>query len=444
MDVVRGLRPANGQDGFGFFMPAFTYENDGVAATIVDRPAEDAISRGFKIEGDEDETVLNEMDRLNATIHFTDAMRWARLYGASAILVLARDGRSLGQPLDLSKLQIIEDLVVYSGDMIQPETERYADPTVRNYGLPMRYRLSPMQGNSFVVHETRLIKFTGDPMPPSRKMSVLLPWQGRSCLEACRSDLARYRAGLTLSRQIMERKQQAVHAMAGLSELLASQEGQDLVRQKIALTDAVRGVLNGITIDGGPGNGVGDGDDYKIIDLSLGGIDSVMGEFRDALAGSSRMPQVVLFGSDVQGLGSVGAGEQGIYHALVKSIQERGVRPAMEEFAGMIWAQTSVPQSEPEKWRLVFSALWSPTEVEMADIGLKKAQERKTHMEAVQITLDSYLVSPEEAREAATMAFPELELDPAKVPEQPPEPDPNDTLPGGTGEGAGGPDAGAG
>ena len=411
MDVVRGLAPVgyNQQGLSSFHLPAYAYETDGLAAVIVDRPAEDAVSRGWAIEGDDNATIANELDRLDATIHLTDAIRWARLYGASAILMLTEDGAALDQPLDPGNLRLITDLVVYTGDTIEPETERYSDPRFRSYGLPVRYRLAPEHGGTFTVHESRLIPFRGDPLPRQARYGARLPWAGRSCLEGCQRDLDRYRAGLTLARQVFERKQQGVHQMAGLTELLATAEGTALVRAKIALTDSVRGVINGITIDGGPGNGVANsGDDYKIIDLSLAGIDSVLGEFRDAISATTRIPQTVLFGSDVKGLGSTGSGEQSMYHALVKSMQERSLRPAIESLAGWIWSQKAVPEAEPEHWQLRFNGLWSPTDLEIADVKTKEALARKVHMEAVVAMLDGQLVTPEEARDMARLAFPEL------------------------------------
>lgn len=421
-DVVRGLSaPIESQ--FQSFIPSYIYETDGIAAVIVDRPAEDSMSRGFTIEGDEGDFVLNEMDRLDASIHLTDAVRWARLYGASAILVLMQDGLPLSAPVDVTRIRQIDDLIVYGGDQITPESMRYNDPTMRSYGTPIYYRLAPVAGDSFVVHESRLIKFSGDPLPRNNRLATRLPWHGRSALDGCRRDLQRYRKGLALSEQIMERKQQAVHSMTGLAELLGTTEGKQIVMEKISMTDAVRGIRNGITIDGGPGNGQGEGDKYQIIDLSLGGIDSVIGEYRDALAASSRISQVVLFGSDIKGLGSTGTGEQGVYHSLVRSIQERDLRPAMEALAGLLWAQSVVPASEPERWRLVFNALYSPSDKEMAEVDQARANARARHMEAVVSMVTNYLVDPDEARKAAGLAFPEMELEKGKAPEPPEMPD---------------------
>ena len=48
------------------YTPDTIYATDGIAAVIIDRPAEDAVAGGFTIEGDENNDILNEFDRLDA------------------------------------------------------------------------------------------------------------------------------------------------------------------------------------------------------------------------------------------------------------------------------------------------------------------------------------------------------------------------------------------
>lgn len=418
-DVVRGLRPYT-DTGAAYTLPDELYQRDGIAATVVDKPAEDAMAFGFEIEGDEGDLVLNEMDRLYASIHLTDAIRFARLYGASAILMLVQDGAPMNAPLVPENVRQLDDLIVYEGSKIFAETDRYNNPAFRNYGKPIYFRITPNEGLPFVVHESRLIKFSGLPAGGHARFGVM-PWPGRSVLETCIDSIKRYRDGLRLAKYIMERKQQAVHSMTGLSEMLQSAEGKAIVQEKILMTDSVRGLLNGVTIDGGPGNGQGDGDKYTVIDLSLGGIDSVLGEFRDAISADTRIAQTVLFGSDVKGLGSTGTGEQSIYHSLVKNIQERDLRPAMEQLAAIIWAQRTVAASEPERWRIKFHPLFSPSARDVAEVDQMRANARKVHMEAVISAASGYLITQDEARLAANIAFPELELDKGKAPDFPDE-----------------------
>lgn len=429
MDLVQNYASTSQSQRYvGHYLPGLAYDADGIASAIIDRPAEDAVAPGFTIEGDDENIVSNELDRLGALLHLIEALRFARLYGASAILVLTEDGAALDQPLNPARLRTITDLVVYRGDAIQPEGTNYTDPRQRNYGMPEHYRLQPDHGDSFACHETRLIAFPGEPVSRSLRGVTGIPWAGRSALDGCREDLDRYRACLVLTRQIMERKQQAVHAMAGLTELIATAEGKTLVQEKIALTDAVRGLLNGVTIDGGPGNGQGIGDKYDIIDLSLGGIDTVLATLEIALCASARMTGPVLFGREIRGLGNTGEGAQSIYHGYVSSIRTRSLMPGVERLVRFIWAQQSLRSAEPKTWKVVANPLWSPSDKEVAEVKQIEAQSCKVSVEAVAAALDTGTISPEEGRDwLRETAYPALPQGPP--PEPMPEPVQEGSLP---------------
>jgi phage-related protein (TIGR01555 family) len=391
------------------------YVADGLAAMIVDRPAEDATARGFEIEGDEDGVVLNEMDRLDAGPVLTDALRWSGLYGASAIMPLVEDGLDLTDPLIPERVRLITDLMVYPSVCIKPNPERYADPRLRNFNEPVTYRVLSRFGGSFDVHESRLWGVPGDPLPRMLQNAYGLPWMGRSRLEACWTDLKHYRDGLALSRAIMERKQTPVYAMTGLAETLKEgKEGEEIVEKRLQIVDQVRSILTTLAIDGN--------DKYTIADSALGGVDHVLRDFKIALSASSGVPVAVLFGEEIKGLGSTGHGEQSIYHGRLKQLQERSVRPIMERLAALIFAQSSVPVREPEKWRVVFLPLWSPTEKEQADAALAHANARKAEAEGLNAYLSMQVIAPEEIRQIIKGAHPDYELEDA-MPEFPELPD---------------------
>lgn len=422
----------------GLFDPDEEYATDGLAQTIVDRPAEDAVSGGWTIEvedGEADGTdITNEMDRLNAGPVLTDGLRWARLHGGGAILMLVRDGRLLTDPLDLGRIEQVTDLIDYPATAITAGTQTYGDASKPNYGLPTHYQLEPKVGKPFLVHETRLLLLPGDPLPKGRASSQRLPWLGRSALESCWKDLSRYREALRLARAIMERKQQAVHKMAGLGEMLAADQDR-IVAKRLDLVDTVRNVFNSLAVDGE--------DDFVVNDSNLGGIDAVIREMKVALAGSSHMSIPILFGEPLTGLNSTGEGEQSIYHKLLRSVQERSLRPALERLVAVLWAQRSLPASEPEKWRVQWEALWSPSAKELAEADKLEADARKAQVEALDALLATSLITPEEGRAWLRRKMPDLELaeGPPPVPEMPNEPgDPGaGNPPQGGGQGRGNP-----
>jgi phage-related protein (TIGR01555 family) len=380
------------------------YAADGLAAIIVDRPAEDALSRGFTIVGDDDDTISDEIDRLDAIQHLTDAERWARLHGAGAVLMLVDDGLMLDQPLDLNRLRQVNDLMSYPASAISAETQRYTDPRFRNYGEPVWYKLQPRHGQPFIVHESRILPVSGDPVSYAT-VSQTLPWMGRSALEGCAADLRRYRDAMDLSRAVLERKQQPVYNMAGLAKTLLENEpgvGERIVASQLRNVDLTRGIFTTVAVDGD--------DKFSVLDAAVSGIDTLLNAFRIALAASTGVPVPILFGEGLSGLGNSGTGEQGIYHARLRNIQERSIRPALERLVSILWAQQAVGKAEPASWHIRFNPLWSPSEKEVAEAESTRATARKTDAEALLLLADGQILTPEETRSYAAKRWPELEI----------------------------------
>ncbi|KAG1214134.1 hypothetical protein G6F35_010205 [Rhizopus arrhizus] len=85
--------------GFGALDDLAMYAEGGLPARVVDMIPDTAVSRGVEITGDD--RICSELDRLKALPALADAWRWSRLTGGGAIVVVAKDGRSLREPLHL-------------------------------------------------------------------------------------------------------------------------------------------------------------------------------------------------------------------------------------------------------------------------------------------------------------------------------------------------------
>jgi phage-related protein (TIGR01555 family) len=399
MNVLNMMARTQPNSFAAFFDADRLYSADGLAATIVDKPAEDVMGAGFEIEGDENNDILNEFDRLDAIPIITDAIRWTRLHGGGAILMLLADGLPLTEPVNLARLRKIEDLMVYSSSAISPTSVRYTDPLRKNFGWPALYDVRPMQGNSFTVHETRLIKMAGDPLPYSTVLSRGLPWIGRSALESCYKDIERYRTGLCLSQGILERKTQLVHKMSDLGTMLSSGQ-DDVVAKRLQMADAARNIFTMLAVDAL--------DDVVLADTSVGGIDAIIRDFRVAIAASSRMPLAVLFGEHVAGLNANAQGDLSIYYDLLRGIQKRRLIPTIERLAKVIWSQSELSATEPERWLVKLNPLFTPQPADVADVENKRANSRKLTIEAVNVASQMGAWTPEEVRNATALAFPEL------------------------------------
>lgn len=376
------------------------YAASGLAARIVDMPSDDALARGFEIEGDENEDIEKELKRLNAALHVTEAMRWARLYGGAVIIVYAADGGLLDEPLNISTLQQITELRVYDATDVSPAAEAvYTDVSQPNYGVPSVYNIdAPDQGLYFRVHESRLIFFTGDPLPKrvaTARHNGLL-WRGRGVLEGCFDSVIRYEAGLKWAERMLERKQQAVYAMEGLSELLVNGM-DDQVSARVARVDMVRSVLNTVVIDGGTA-GVG-GDAYDMRDLNLSGVKDQIEQFQVAVSSDTGMPVTTLFGRSPAGMNATGENDQASYYRLCEHIQKNDAKPALSALIRLIMLQTAYKGARPAEWEVCFNPLWSPSDKEQAEARLARGKGDEAEANASQVYVAMGAITADEVRE---------------------------------------------
>lgn len=391
------------------------YNTDGIAQTIVDRPAEDALSQGFEIEGDEGEELLNELDRINAHAVLINAIQWARLDGAGAILMRLRDGLALTEPMDLAKIDSILGLEDFPASAIAPGPTRYTDPALMNYGLPKTYFLTPKNGTAFEVHETRLLKVPGDTIGWTGAITHSIPWMGRSALLSCYEDLMRYRDSVDLVPLILEMKQQPISKMKGLSELLVKKL-DDVVKSRLRMVDRSRSMLRTVAVDGE--------DSFEVADNQLAGIGETIRVLEKSLIASSKIHGAVLFGDEAKGIGNTGHADEGIYHGLLHRVQSRQAKPTLEALIIVVWAQRAFREKQPEKWRIKFKPLYSPTAKEVAEARKINAEARKTEFEGMEVGIRNHAMSGDEMREVISRDVPEWEIPSTPLPKLDPLDDP--------------------
>lgn len=366
--------------------PSLQYSRGGLYGRVIDLPADKAVSRGVEIKGDVDKQIDSELDRLNALGALADAIRWSRLTGGAGIILLADDGRS-NEPLDVNRLGKIEELKVFPLTAFTPLPDKYSDPTEKNYGEPTKYRVSTGFAN-FVVHETRIIPVAGDPLPMAVNQTSI-PWAGRSVADRVYPAIARYTESLEYANKILQRKQQAVYAMAGLADMIKNKL-ESVVQTRISLVDSVRGVLNTVAVDAD--------DTYDIKDTSLGGIKDVVGEQKVSVSTESGIPVTILFGESPGGMNATGDADFDGYHEMVEGIQKTRATPALERLVSLILAQTSF-KTQINEWTIIWPSLSSPTDKEVADVRKTNAEAEVKELEALDMVVGMGIISEEEAKE---------------------------------------------
>lgn len=394
------------------------YNTRGLAALIVDRPAEDSLARGFEIEEDEDEHLIQqELDRLHAIPVLVDAIRWARLFGGGVVLMLSDDSPSLEFPFDPDNSGEIIGLRDYAVPQLSVADGKYdEDPRSPNFGMPLHYLISPVRGQQFKVHWTRLLIVPGEPMALRGRMSANqtgIPWVGRSALNACIKELRNYYASLQWALRILERKQQGIYAMKGMAEVLETgDEGEKLIKDRLNLIDLSRSIMATVAIDGD--------DKYDILNLGLDGVQAVINEMQIGLSSSTNMPVTILFGRSPAGMNSTGTSDHQIYNTKVGQYQIRTLKPTLERFVRTLYGQRRLKAKQPQNWQICFEPLWLPTELEQAQAKKNEADAFLAEMQGLNLLIENQGMSAEELRKYLMHTRPNLGV---TNPTPPPLPD---------------------
>lgn len=363
----------------------FLYLRGGLFAAIVDKVADDAIAGSLTVG---DKTLDTEIERLQLTNHFAMAVRWARLSGGAVLMPIVSGGGLLDEPLDIDKVEHIEEFRVFGASQVIPYGNRYNDPSQANYGDPIHYTINTRQG-SFNVHESRLFTVSGAPIPEYWQPENIR-WKGADAVTQPYATLLELDRAIRYAGVLLERKQQPIYSMFGLQQLIQAGE-ECLVQQQIALVDTTRNMFNTVTID--------KDDQYAIVDLNLSGVTDVIDVYKEQLAAETGIPVAVLFGRSAAGMNATGEGDFRAYYDLLDATRAKQIKPALEKIVALLAVQKSLHEKPRDDWRIEFAPLFEPTAKETAEIDLMTANALKTKMESLSQVVDFGVVSQTQAAE---------------------------------------------
>ena len=368
-----------------------------LANRTISLPADEAVKNWISVPQDKNNNALSMLEDLNAEIHFADAVRWSRLFGGSGILMMVNDGRKIDEPIDESNISNIEELRVFDKTQIWwNEAVLYEDPSNVKYGKPQYYQINPMDGLPFMVHESRLLLFTGDPVPDYWRLSNN-GW-GKSSLQGLIEELTNNQHSMKLAITVMERKGQAILKLSGLTDVLdLGEDGDKAVKTRLDLIDMARSILNTIAIDAD--------DEFKIENLSISGMADLIDRFGFAYSAVSNIPFVILFGHNPKGSGLAQSGGTDLenWYNYVSQIQKRHIKNPLSRLIRLcMLAKNGLFKGKPiENWTLKFNPLWSPSDKEVAEANQLDADANFKNAQADSLMIQNKVVSVAECQRKA-------------------------------------------
>lgn len=366
------------------------YQNNGLFSKIIDRPAEEALKHGMEYnvsDADLREFLDDALDRLDWEEKAVTAIRWARLFGGSIIVMLLDDGGGLEEPVNWQDVRSVEELRVYERAIVQP------DPDTYRTGKAEYFDVSSTYGGTFRVHRSRCLVFKNGSLPEYGAAQQYYYW-GLPEYIRIHKDLSRALKTHTNAANMIEKSVQPVYKQRGLQNMLAGPNGDEMELKRLQVLDASRGIMNTIAVDM-------EGEDYDFKTFQMTGTKEILESTCNLLSAVTCIPQTILFGRSPAGENATGESDLENYYNFVEGIQKRMLKKNIRTLIKAI-VQAGVYDGSienPGSIKPTFNPLWSLSETEKATVELTKAQRAQVAAQTAQLYIDMQAIQPEEVRQ---------------------------------------------
>lgn len=274
------------------------YVEHGIVQTLVDQPVDDAFRAGFTLKTSQldanDIEQLQIYEQRNRVIErLMQAMKWARLYGGGAVLIITdQDPKTplnlaaIGPntPLDFRAVDMWELYYTYNNttpDLHEGESlDSIGGDTYDYYGQP--------------VHFTRVYRIEGKEAP-SFIRPRLRGW-GMSELERLVRSLNQYLKNQDVIFELLDEAKIDIYKIKGLNSALMSADGTNSIARRITMANLLKNYQAALTMD--------KEDDYEQKQISFAGLGEILLQIRQGIAADVKMPMTKLFGISAAGFSS--------------------------------------------------------------------------------------------------------------------------------------------
>jgi hypothetical protein len=346
------------------------YENDGLAAKMVDLPANDLTREGFEIEGMEGvdlEVLGSAIEDAGVLSLVSDLHRWGSHYGGAILGVAVDDGLPPSEPLDLTRVGAVRGFFVLDRHSLMPVVEGRKAPTaytiIADEDTPLEDR---------VIHASRVQRFAGVEVAPRRRPES--QWWGVPAMQRVWSRFRQLASCYDYGEGILQDISLDVFTIAGMTDAFAA--GHDeLVRARLRSMQLQKSALRGIALDAGA-NGR-PAETYTPQSRSVAGVHELILLYLQAFTAASPVPRSILVGETMGGLNTgSNSGEIRSWYAHCGAEQRNRLTPWVNWMLSIILSAKNGPTRGklPPTWTTRWHPLWRPTEDEQADTRLKRAQ----------------------------------------------------------------------
>ncbi len=348
----------------------WAYRGSWIIGRVVDCIAKDMTREGVSINSELDPSDLTKLDkgiaRLTCWTQLCDVVKWSRLYGGSVGFLMI-DGQDPKTPLNINSLGKGQFKGVLAMDrwLLNPSLSELVSEFGPDFGLPKFYQTVPdsMGMPLMTIHHSRIIRLEGVRLPYWQRIGENL-W-GQSVLERMWDRLLAYDSTTTGAAQLVYKAHLRVLKIPGLREILSSENdamaglSQQIAQMRYMQTNEGMSVLDTT-------------DEFEAHAYSFAGLDALLMQFGEQLAGATDTPLVKLFGQSPGGF-STGESDLRSYNDNVKQAQVATLDPGVEKLY-KVACLSELGWEPPDEFTIEWKPLQQMTDEEKGNLAKATAE----------------------------------------------------------------------
>lgn len=344
------------------------YRGNWVVQNVIGLMVDDMLREWYTVKGVSPDalTVLDKLERrVGLRECLNEGLRWGRLYGGAAGLILIKGQDDLSQPLDLDMVYPGSFQGLYILDRWQGITPNIGLTIERGKEVPTSYSINDGNGHTVAnVHASRVIRFIGRDLPRIERQTEM--YWGESELEALYNEVVAHdnvsanMAALTFQANVNTMEVKGMEQLLSMSSPAVQRRFWQVMQAQAALRSNFGMQL------------VEQGNKLTNTQYSFEGLRDVYESMCLNLCGASHYPMTKLFGRSPAGMNATGESDLKNYYDYVDSQREAKVRPVLEKLLPVLCM--SAWGFVPDDLDFTFPPLWTPTAKEVAEIAKTKSE----------------------------------------------------------------------
>lgn len=357
------------------------YRSSWIVRKIVDVFPSDMVKNWIKFNSSLDP---EKISKINSVIRKTktkekikEGLRWARLYGGAAGLILIDGDEDLSEPLDYDTIMLddYKGLLIFDRwNGIYPDIELEDDISDEEYGYPKYYSISLSEANSNLmlsynkqdlvkVHHSRIVRFNGRDLPLWERQAEMF-W-GESEIEIVFEELKKRDNTSANIASLIFLANIRVLKMNDLGQLLgaSTQKAQENLYKVLQAQNQLMSNMGIYVMD--------KDDDFGSEQYSFGGLNDIYESFMLDIAGACEMPVTKLFGREPAGFNSTGESDLTQYYDTLEEKQETYLQPIIDKLLPIIFMSTLGAIPEDLDWE--FNPCMNVNGKDLADLAQSMA-----------------------------------------------------------------------